>query len=127
PPAEQGLKAGGATEYGQGPLAYPCSSEVLNRHAKRRVLRMATRNADELTDDVQGNAAVEVPCPTCNVAEDVPRQGAADVVNTIDVSIGRAVRIQRGVNSERGGPCQTEIASVGVHDGRAPAIDRRHH
>jgi hypothetical protein len=27
-PAEQGLKAGGGTKYGQGPLAYPCSSEA---------------------------------------------------------------------------------------------------
>src|SRR5947208_819781 len=82
-PAEQSLKAGGGTKYGQGPLAYPCSSEVLNRHGERHVLRMATWNADELTDDVQGNAAVEVPFPARNFAEDVPRKGAADLVNTI--------------------------------------------
>jgi len=41
-PAEQGLKAGGATKNGQGPLAYPCSSEAQNCHGERHVLRMAT-------------------------------------------------------------------------------------
>src|SRR5436309_2871086 len=87
---------------------------------------MATWKADELTDDVQGNAAVRAPFPARNFAEDVPRKGAAELVNTIYVPLGGAIRIERGVNSERGGPCQTEIASVGVHDGRAPAIDGRH-
>src|SRR5436853_4626996 len=71
--AEQGLKAGGATKTGQGPLAYLCSSEVQNCHGERHVLRMATWKADELADDVQGNASVEVPFPARNFAEDVPR------------------------------------------------------
>jgi hypothetical protein len=44
---------------------------------------MATWNADELTDDVQGNASVEVLFPARNFAEDVPRKGAADLVNAI--------------------------------------------
>ena len=68
-PAEQGLKAGGVSTKGQGPLAYRCSSEVLNRHRERHVLRMATWKADELTDDVQGNASVEAPFPARNFAE----------------------------------------------------------
>lgn len=51
---------------------------------------------------------------------------AAVLVNTIYVPLDRAVRIELGVNTERGGPCQTEIALAGVHDGRAPAIDGRH-
>src|SRR5205807_3782641 len=78
-PAEQGLKAGGGTTKGQGPLAYPCSSEVQNLHGERHVLRMATWKADELTDDVQGDASVEVLFPARNFAEDVPRKGAADL------------------------------------------------
>src|SRR5687768_1794499 len=41
-PAEQGLKAEGRSTNGQGPLAYPYSSEALNRHGERHVLRMAT-------------------------------------------------------------------------------------
>ncbi len=52
-PAEQGLDAEGEATNGQGPVAYPCSPELLNRHAERHVLRMATWKADELTDDVQ--------------------------------------------------------------------------
>src|SRR2546426_11211190 len=58
-PAEQGLYAEGEATNGQSPVAYPCSPEPLNRHGERHVLRMATWNADELTDDVQGNASVE--------------------------------------------------------------------
>src|SRR5207302_9333130 len=123
-PAEQRLAAGGRTTQGQGPLAYPCFSEVQNLHGERHVLRMATWKADELTDDVQGDASVEAPFPARNFAEDVPRKGAADLVNTIDVPPGRVVRIERGVNSERGGPLRER---GGVHDGRAPAIDGRHH
>jgi hypothetical protein len=65
-PAEQGLKAEGVTSNGQGPLAYPCSSEALNRHGERHDLRMATWKADKLTDDVQGNASVEAPFPARN-------------------------------------------------------------
>ena len=126
-PAGQGLKAGGGTTNVQGPLAYPCSSEAKNRHGERHVLRMPTWNADELTDDVQGNASVEAPFPARDFAEDVPWKGAAHLINAVYVPPGRAVRIERGVNSERGGPCQTEIASAGIHDGRAPAIDGRHH
>src|SRR5436853_7940308 len=49
--AEQGLVAEGEGTNGQGPVAYPCSPELLNRHRERHVLRMATRKADELTDD----------------------------------------------------------------------------
>jgi hypothetical protein len=80
-PLEQGLKAGGATKNGQCPLAYPCSSEVQNRHAERHVERMAPWNVDELTDDVQGNGAVGVLVPARNFAEDVPRSGAAGGVD----------------------------------------------
>src|SRR5947208_3991203 len=86
---------------------------------------MATWKADELSGHVQGRV-VEAPFPARNFAEDVPRKGAADLVNTIYVPPGRAVRIERGVNFERGGTCQTEIASGGVHEGRAPTIDGRH-
>ena len=70
-PAAHGLKAGREATNGQGPLAYPCSPELLNRHAERHVLRMATWKADELTDDVQGNPSVEAPFPARNLAEDV--------------------------------------------------------
>src|SRR5205823_9007292 len=71
-PTAQGLDAEGEATNGQGPVAYPCSPELLNRHAERHVLRMATWKADELTDDVQGNASVEAPFPARNFAEDVP-------------------------------------------------------
>src|SRR5439155_17559865 len=84
-PTTQGLDAEGEATNGQGPVAYPCSPELLNRHGERHVLRMATWKADELTDDVQGNASVEAPFPARNFAEDVPRKGAADLVKTIDV------------------------------------------
>ena len=92
---------------------------------------MATWKADELTDHVQGNAAVEVPLPARNFAEDVPRKGAAGLVNTIYVPLGllpsHEYLKERGVNTRRGSsPAQTEIALAGVHDGRASTIDGRH-
>src|SRR5438132_6021537 len=122
-PTAQGLDAEGEATNGQGPVAYPGSPELLNRHGERHVLRMATWKADELSGHVQG-WVVEAPFPARNFAEDVPRKGAAELVNTIYVPPGRAVRIERGVNSERGGPLRER---GGVHDGRAPAIDGRHH
>src|SRR5439155_12446449 len=118
-PTAQGLDAEGEATNGQGPVAYPGSPELLNRHGERHVLRMATWKADELSGHVQGRV-VEAPFPARNFAEDVPRKGAAELVNTIYVPPGRAVRIERGVNSERGGPLRER---GGVHDGRAPAID----
>src|SRR2546430_16408912 len=122
-PTAQGLDAEGEATNGQGPVAYPCSPELLNRHGERHVLRMATWKADELSGHVQGRV-VEAPFPARNFAEDVPRKGAAELVNTIYVPPGRAVRIERGVNSERGGPLRER---GGGHDGRAPALDGRHH
>src|SRR5437667_1931305 len=122
-PTAQGLDAKGEATNGQGPVAYPGPPELLNRHGERDVLRMATWKADELSGHVQGRV-VEAPFPARNFAEDVPRKGAADLVNTIYVPPGRAVRIERGVNSERGGPLRER---GGVHDGRAPTIDGRHH
>src|SRR2546426_12242096 len=97
-PAEQGLYAKGEATNGQGPVAYPCSPEVLNRHGELHVLRVAAWKADELTDDVQGNwSRFEASFPARNFAEDVPRKGAAaELVNTIYVPPGRAVVIERG-------------------------------
>ena len=50
----QGLDADGEGTNGQRPVAYPCSSELLNRHAEGHVLRMATWKADELSGHMQG-------------------------------------------------------------------------
>src|SRR5207244_12883613 len=102
-PAQQGLEADGelttsTVRNGQGPLAYPCSPELLNLHGKRLLLRMATRDEKELAGHVQDHLAVERPLPARNFAEDVSRKSAAGLVKTHDVPPGRAVRIERGVN-----------------------------
>src|SRR6266516_1644242 len=124
-PTAQGLDAEGEVINGQGPVAYPCSPELLNRHRELLVIVSdATRDGDELSGHVQGHGAVEAPFPAGNFAEDIPRKGAAELVKAIDVPPGRVVRIERGVNFERGGPLRER---GGVHDGRAPAIDGRHH
>jgi len=121
-PAEQGLKAGGVSTKGQGPLAYRCSSEVLNRHRERHVLRMATWKPTSLPTTFRVMLPSRLPSQLVTSPKDVPRKGAADLVNAIYVPPGRAVRMCAARSTKRGwgGP-----RSRGGRDSSHPRRGRR--
>jgi len=108
-PAEQGLKAGGATKTDRV-MAYPCSSEAQNCHGERHVLRMALESRRACRRR-SGNASVEFPSQLVTSRRCSP--GRCCTWSTQLCAPGRAVRIERGVNSERGGACKPKSLRLG--------------